>query len=95
MPLGTSPSGRGRTRVSAGEARRGSSVLYQLMDERGTLQMPPIASLLVDTPDVAVVRAWIQAMAATQDGGPPDAGADASGADASGADASDAGDAGD
>jgi hypothetical protein len=30
--------------------------------------MPPIASLLVDTPDVAVVRAWIQGLAVA-DGG--------------------------
>jgi hypothetical protein len=80
----------GQPRIVPGDPA--SSVLYQLMDERGTLQMPPIASLVVDTPDVAVVRAWIQAMPATQDGGSPDAGADASGADASGADASDAGD---
>jgi hypothetical protein len=76
----------GQPRIVPGDPA--SSVLYQLMDERGTLQMPPIASLLVDTPDVTVVRTWIQAMAPAQDGGPPDAGVDAS-------DASDAGDAGD
>ena len=62
-----------------------SSVVYQLMDERGTLQMPPIASLLIDKPDVAVVRAWIQAMAPAGDGGASDTGADV-------LDASDAGD---
>ena len=56
------------------------SVLYQLIDERGALQMPPIASVLVDVPDVAVVRSWIVAMV---DGGAgpvdEDAGFDASG----------------
>ena len=36
------------------------SVLYQLIDQRGALQMPPIASLVVDTSDVAVVASWIQ-----------------------------------
>jgi hypothetical protein len=48
------------------------SVVYQLMSERGTLQMPPIASLLVDTPDVTVVGDWIAAMATS--GGSSDAG---------------------
>jgi hypothetical protein len=46
------------------------SVIYQLMDERGTLQMPPIASLVVDTSDVAVVASWIQSMP-TDGGAPP------------------------
>ncbi|HTB76088.1 MAG TPA: hypothetical protein VK762_22720 [Polyangiaceae bacterium] len=47
-----------------------SSVIDQLIGERGALQMPPIASLVVDTPDVAVVSSWIQAMA-TDAGAPP------------------------
>jgi hypothetical protein len=46
------------------------SVIYQLINERGALQMPPIASLVIDTPDVAVVSSWIQAMA-TDAGVPP------------------------
>lgn len=46
-----------------------SSVLYRLISERGTLQMPPIASLMVDTQDVAVVAAWIQAMGTASDAG--------------------------
>ncbi len=52
-----------------------------LIDERGTLQMPPIATNVVDTSDVAVIRSWIQAMGGStgDDGGPPpaDAGEDA------------------
>ncbi len=56
-----------------------NSLLYQLIDERGAVQMPPIASLYVDTTDVAVVSAWITAMPpapsmdAGMDSGPPDA----------------------
>jgi hypothetical protein len=57
-----------------------ASVLYQLVDERGALQMPPIASSVVDTADVAVVASWIQAIAV--DGGPP--AADAGSVDAGG-----------
>jgi hypothetical protein len=72
----------GQPRIVPGDPA--SSVLYQLIDERGALQMPPIASLLVDTPDVAVVHAWIQAMHAG-DGG-PDAGGSEGGSDASGSD---------
>jgi hypothetical protein len=61
------------TRIVPGDPS--SSLLYELIDERGTVQMPPIASLLVDVPDVALVAAWISAMphAVT-----PDAGVDAS-----------------
>jgi hypothetical protein len=59
----------GQPRILPGDPE--SSVLYQLIDERGTLQMPPIASLLIDVPDVAVVHAWIQAMH-SGDGGMPD-----------------------
>jgi hypothetical protein len=57
----------GQPRIVPGDPA--DSVVYQLMDERGTLQMPPIASLLVDVPDVTVVRAWIQAMGSPADGG--------------------------
>jgi hypothetical protein len=56
----------GQPRIVPGDPA--DSVVYQLMDERGTLQMPPIASLLVDVPDVAVVRAWIQAMSSGDSG---------------------------
>ncbi|HEY5241043.1 MAG TPA: hypothetical protein VIJ22_06245 [Polyangiaceae bacterium] len=69
---------QGQPRIVPGDAA--DSVLYQLMDERGALQMPPIASLLVDVPDVAVVRAWIQGMSPADGGtntdaaGTPDAG---------------------
>jgi hypothetical protein len=57
-----------------------SSVIHQLIDERGALQMPPIASLVVDAPDVAVVSSWIQSMpidagAAPMEAGSVDAGA--------------------
>jgi len=65
----------GQPRILPGDAQ--DSVIHQLIDERGQLQMPPIASLLVDTPDVAVVAAWIQALGANpiQDaGGPGEAG---------------------
>jgi len=57
---------KGRPRISPHDAK--DSVLYQLMDERGVLQMPPIASKIVDTTDVAVVGAWIQAMSAADAG---------------------------
>jgi hypothetical protein len=48
------------TRIVPGDPQM--SLLHQLIDERGTVQMPPIASLLVDTPDVAAVASWIAAM---------------------------------
>jgi hypothetical protein len=65
----------GQPRIVPGDAQ--DSVIHQLIDERGALQMPPIASLVVDTPDVAVVAAWIQALGGNpiQDaGGPGEAG---------------------
>lgn len=68
----TSGSVAGQPRILPGNAQ--ASVIHQLIDERGALQMPPIASLVVDTPDVAVVAAWIQAMGANSGadgGGPP------------------------
>ncbi len=60
------------TRIVPGDPH--GSLLYQLIDERGSIQMPPIASFLVDAPDVATVGAWIQAMPAAP---PHDAGSDA------------------
>jgi hypothetical protein len=50
----------GQPRIAAGDPA--SSVIYQLIDERGATQMPPIASTLVDVEDVAVIRSWIAAM---------------------------------
>jgi len=74
------------TRIVPGDPA--DSLLRQLIDERGSVQMPPIASLLVDAPDVAAVASWIAAM-------PPlpivDAGVDAPRMDASDASAHDAG----
>jgi hypothetical protein len=56
------------------------SLLYQLIDEResmgASIQMPPIASQLIDTTDVAAVEAWIAAMPPAVL--PMDAGSDAS-----------------
>jgi hypothetical protein len=60
----------GLPRIVPGDAK--DSVLYQLIDERGDggLQMPPIASAIVDTADTAVVGAWIRAMSGGEtDGG--------------------------
>jgi hypothetical protein len=50
-----------------------ASAIHQVIDQRGALQMPPIASRIVDTPDVAIVAAWIQSMV-TDGGAPPDGG---------------------
>jgi hypothetical protein len=66
----------GQPRVQPGDPA--DSAIYQLIDERGVLQMPPIASLVVDTTDVAIVASWIRAVGA--DAGTP--GADAAGPDA-------------
>ena len=52
------------------------SAIHLVISQRGALQMPPIASQIVDTPDVAIVSSWIQSMVV--DGGVaviPDAGA--------------------
>jgi hypothetical protein len=48
-----------------------ASVIIELTSERGVLQMPPIASRVVDTTDVAAVAAWIQHMSSPA---PADAG---------------------
>jgi hypothetical protein len=66
----------GQPRIVPGDPA--DSALYQLISQRGTLQMPPIATTVVDVPDVTVVHAWIASLA-SQDAGPPpiaDAGAD-------------------
>lgn len=39
-----------------------SSVLYLRMNTRGTNQMPPLASALVDTDGAALIAGWIQSM---------------------------------
>jgi hypothetical protein len=39
-----------------------ASAIHLLINQRGALQMPPIASLIVDKPDVAIVTAWIATM---------------------------------
>ena len=52
------------------------SAIHLVISQRGALQMPPIASQIVDAPNVAVVSSWIQSMVV--DGGSPvipDAGA--------------------
>jgi hypothetical protein len=51
----------------------GHSEVYELIDERGLLQMPPIASLVVDAPDVAIVGAWIESMMLDGGASNPDA----------------------
>lgn len=73
-----SPSFPGATRIVPGYPHL--SLLYQLIDEResmgASIQMPPIASQLIDTTDVAAVEAWIAAMPPAVL--PMDAGSDAS-----------------
>ena len=61
-------------RIVPGDSK--DSLVYQRINQRGTgtTQMPPIASLDIDTTDVATVAAWIDAMKATHHA---DAGADA------------------
>jgi hypothetical protein len=58
----------GQPRIRPRDANH--SELYELIDERGVLQMPPIASLVIDTPDVAVVASWIQSMVVDAGGAP-------------------------
>jgi hypothetical protein len=38
------------------------SAIHQVISQRGALQMPPIASQIVDVPDTAVVTSWIASM---------------------------------
>jgi hypothetical protein len=69
------------------------SVLYQLIDERGQQQMPPIGTNLVDVPDVAVIHAWIAALG-SGDGGTTtttDAGPEGGGSSEGGTGPADAG----
>jgi hypothetical protein len=89
----------GQPRILPGAPAR--SEIYQLIASRGVLQMPPIASRVVDTSDVAVVASWIRSLAndgggPSADAGPSDAGeqpdsADAGALEASAADAGDGG----
>ena len=58
--LGVSGSIAGIPRILPGSPS--GSAIVQLTTERGTLQMPPIASRFVDTTDVASVETWIQHM---------------------------------
>jgi hypothetical protein len=73
-----SPSYGGADRIVPGDPQ--GSLLVQLVSQRGPSdQMPPIASRLVDEPDVARLRDWIQKMPhhAPQDAGAADANDDA------------------
>jgi hypothetical protein len=65
---------QGLPRILAGDPS--GSLIIRLTSERGTLQMPPIASRVVDAPDVALVTDWIGHMPLAS-GAPQDAGADA------------------
>jgi hypothetical protein len=71
----------GQPRIVPGDVV--DSVVHKLIDERGALQMPPIASLEIDTADVAVVAAWIGALGKPSDGGVPEGGPYADGGDGS------------
>ncbi len=74
------PNWNGRPRIVAGDPA--SSLLYQLISQRGEgKQMPPIASRIIDEPNVALVGHWIASMtpaprtdAAAPDAHVPDAG---------------------
>jgi len=67
----------GQSRIIPGDPT--DSILYQLINERGGIQMPPIGSAVVDTPDVTVVGDWITALGSLppEDGGTGDGGQDA------------------
>jgi len=68
---------QGMPRIVPGDSA--ASVIIQLVSERGTLQMPPVGSRVVDTTDVATVASWIEHIPVVA--GVPDAGVD-SGIDA-------------
>lgn len=71
------PAWVGKTRIAAHDPSR--SLLYQLISHRGTgNQMPPIATDVVDLPDVALVEAWIEQLSPL----PTDGGTDTHHADA-------------
>jgi hypothetical protein len=59
--VATTPAWSGQTRIDPGSLDR--SLLYQLISHRGSnVQMPPIATSLVDETDDALVAAWISRM---------------------------------
>jgi hypothetical protein len=67
----------GQPRIQPGNPT--GSVIHEFISQRGSdvIQMPPIATVLVDTPDVTVIADWVQALGAVssdQDGGTDDAG---------------------
>ena len=68
-----SPSFKGKTRIVPRDPTH--SLLYQLISHRGTgIQMPPIASNVVDEGDIPLVEAWIDVLPPLP---PPDGGVDA------------------
>lgn len=76
-----SPSFAGLDRIAPGDPE--NSVIYERISQRGEgVQMPPIATNVVDDDDVAVVKAWISALGPApagdddDDAGVPDAGTD-------------------
>jgi hypothetical protein len=72
------PNWKGQVRIVPGDPE--ASLLYFLISHRGQgMQMPPIATRLVDLANVALVGRWISLMPALPggDAGPPDAGVDA------------------
>jgi len=72
------PNWKGQVRIVPGDPD--ASLLYFLISHRGPgMQMPPIATRVVDEANVALVRRWISQMPALprQDAGPPDAEPDA------------------
>jgi hypothetical protein len=54
--------------------RPDESELVIRISERGIRQMPPIATEVVDEDGVAKIRAWVESIPRTSDGGIPDAG---------------------
>ena len=67
-----SPAFKGKTRIVPHDPAH--SLLYQLISHRGTgIQMPPIASNVVDQADIPLVEAWIEQLSPL----PVDGGADA------------------
>jgi hypothetical protein len=54
----------GKTRIVPGQPEQ--SWLYTLINQRGDkMQMPPLATYVVDTQDVDIIKKWIQAMPQT------------------------------
>ena len=75
---GERPQLEGQVRIVPGNPA--DSLLYYLISHRGPgMQMPPIATRMMDEANVALVRRWIAAMPGLpkQDAGPPDAEPDA------------------